>query len=66
MKMEKQHFILQHGVIVKKLPNFLFHMVQISMKKNEDGETALHIAAQRNSKETAEVLISHVANNVLI
>ncbi|EAX89119.1 hypothetical protein TVAG_009530 [Trichomonas vaginalis G3] len=33
IKMEKQHFILQHGKIVKKLLKFSFHMVQISMKK---------------------------------
>ncbi|EAY03874.1 ankyrin repeat protein, putative [Trichomonas vaginalis G3] len=33
IKMEKPHFILQLGTIVKKLLNFLFHMVLISMKK---------------------------------
>ncbi|EAX70031.1 hypothetical protein TVAG_599590 [Trichomonas vaginalis G3] len=33
INMEKPHFILQLKIIVKKLLNFLFHMVRISMKK---------------------------------
>ncbi|EAX90040.1 hypothetical protein TVAG_294210 [Trichomonas vaginalis G3] len=33
MKMETPHFILQHGIIVKKQLKFSFHMVRISMKK---------------------------------
>ncbi|EAX98945.1 hypothetical protein TVAG_321050 [Trichomonas vaginalis G3] len=33
IKKEKPHSILQHGIIVKKLPKCLFHMVRMSMKK---------------------------------
>ncbi|EAY21040.1 ankyrin repeat protein, putative [Trichomonas vaginalis G3] len=40
---------------------FLSHGANIN-EKNEDGKTALHIAAEYNSKETAEFLISHGAN----
>ncbi|EAY00045.1 ankyrin repeat protein, putative [Trichomonas vaginalis G3] len=32
------------------------------MKKDNDGKTALHGAAQYNSKETAELLLSHDIN----
>ncbi|EAY03873.1 hypothetical protein TVAG_443610 [Trichomonas vaginalis G3] len=61
--MEKPHFILQLGTIVKKLLNFLFHMVLISMKKkNKNGETAFYTAARNNRKEIAELLISHGAD----
>ncbi|EAY03872.1 ankyrin repeat protein, putative [Trichomonas vaginalis G3] len=61
--MEKPHFIMQHGTIVRKLLNFLFHMVLISMKKkNKNGETAFYTAARNNRKEIAELLISHGAD----
>ncbi|EAY02571.1 ankyrin repeat protein, putative [Trichomonas vaginalis G3] len=40
---------------------FLSHGANIN-EKDEDGETALHLAAQHNSKETAELLLSHGAN----
>ncbi|EAY04798.1 hypothetical protein TVAG_305480 [Trichomonas vaginalis G3] len=40
---------------------FRLHGANINVK-DEDGKTALHIAAKNNNKETAEVLISHGAN----
>ncbi|EAY13720.1 ankyrin repeat protein, putative [Trichomonas vaginalis G3] len=43
------------------LEYFLSHGANIN-EKNNDGETALYIAARNNSKETAEFLISHGAN----
>ncbi|EAY15979.1 ankyrin repeat protein, putative [Trichomonas vaginalis G3] len=47
--------------ILSLLKYFLSHGANIN-EKNENGETALHIAALNNSKETAELLISHGAN----
>ncbi|EAY14725.1 ankyrin repeat protein, putative [Trichomonas vaginalis G3] len=43
------------------LEYFLSHGANIN-EKDKNGKTALHIAAWRDNKETAEVLISHGAN----
>ncbi|EAY19538.1 ankyrin repeat protein, putative [Trichomonas vaginalis G3] len=43
------------------LEYFLSHGANIN-EKNENGKTALHMAAMKNTKETAEFLISHGAN----
>ena len=43
------------------LEYFLSHELNIN-EKDEGGRTALHVAAESNSKETAEVLISHGIN----
>ncbi|EAX94535.1 hypothetical protein TVAG_429770 [Trichomonas vaginalis G3] len=43
------------------LDYFIIHGANIN-EKDEEGNTALHIAALYNSKETAELLISHGAN----
>ncbi|EAX82386.1 hypothetical protein TVAG_527750 [Trichomonas vaginalis G3] len=61
--MEKPLFIEQQILIVKKQPNFLFHMALILMKKkNKKGETPLHFAAFNKNKKTVELLISHGIN----
>ncbi|EAX86017.1 ankyrin repeat protein, putative, partial [Trichomonas vaginalis G3] len=45
-----------------KQPNFLIsHGININEKDN-DGRTALHIAAFYNNREIAEILISHGIN----